>query len=151
MASDGSKDQGFFPPSRRTTYPHAHDNDFEAHTPQRTTTSNLEAQFSCQGPHSNHRTDEGMPAPTNEPHQGIENTYPQQQNNTYEQSQQYYAAMDPSAPPDSQAKTVFPPLPPRTTRKRFSKHIMIPSVIAVVMVVLIVTLIVCYVAGAFGG
>ena len=151
MASDGGIDQGFFPPSRRTTYPHAHDNDFEAYTPQRTTTSNLEAQVSHQYPHSNHPPNEIMSISTNEPYQGVENTYSQQPNNTYEQSQQYYAAMDPSGPPGSQAKTVFPPLPQRTPRKRFSKHIMIPAVIAVVVVVLVVTLIVCYVAGTFEG
>lgn len=150
MASDGSIDAGFYPPSRRITYPHAHDNDFEAYTPQRTTTSNLEAQFSPQDQQNDFRTNE-MPPPTNQPYQGLEGTYPQQSNNTYDQPQQYYAAMDPSAPQDSQAKTVFPPLPLRTIRKRFNKHIMIPSVIAVVLVVLVVTLIVCYVAGAFEG
>ena len=150
MASDGSIDQGFYPPSRRTTYPHAHDNDFEAYAPQRTTTNNLEAQNVFQDPHSDHRTHE-MPASINEPYQGLSTIYPQQQNNTYDQSQQYYAAMDPSAPAGSQASTVFPPLPPRTTGKRFNKHIMIPSVIAVFMVVLVVILIVCYVAGAFEG
>ena len=51
--------------------------------------------------------------------------------------------MDHAAQPDSQRKTVFPPLPSQR-RKRFNKHIIIPSALALAVCIVVVTLVVCY-------
>lgn len=146
MAPDGSE-QGFAPPARRTTYSQIHDNDFDAYAPKRTTTSNLEAQNPFHDPHG----DQHQYAPTKGQYQQPENTYSQHQNNTHDQSQQYYAAMNPSTQTGPQTKTIFPPLTPPRVRKRFNNSIIIPSAVAVAVCVLIVALVVCYVSGVFGG
>ncbi|KAG7005254.1 hypothetical protein G7Y79_00020g047820 [Physcia stellaris] len=140
--------QAFAPPSRRTTYSKLHDDDLDPHAPKRVTTSNLEAQNAFSHPHSDsgpQGISDPSIAPLHEP--GI--ALSQQESDGHFQSQQYYAVTDRSAKPAPQTKkTVFPPLRPR---RKFNKHIMIPSIVAVTTVIIIVTLVICYVAGAFGG
>ena len=141
-------DSAFAPPSRRTTYSNLRDNDFEARAPQRATTGNLEAQNPFADPHGNFEP-QGIPLSTVESFHEHSATRPQQRNDEHLQFQQTYAATDSSAQAaPGNSKTVFPPLVPR---RRFSKHIVIPSVIALMTVVIVVTLVICYVAGAFGG
>ena len=137
-------DSTFVPPSRRTTYSNVHDNELEARAPQRATTGNLEAQNPFSDPRGTFEPQE-IPASTIESFHEHSASRPQQ-------FQQNYVATDhpaQAAPGISNySKTAFPPLVPR---RRFNKHIMIPSVIALMTVVIVVTLVVCYVAGAFGG
>ena len=140
--------QAFAPPSRRTTYSKLHDDDFDPHAPKRVTTSNLEAQDAFSHPHSDSGP-QGISvrsiAPLHEPNIALS----QQGRDGHLESQHHYAATDRSANPAPQnTKTVFPPLRPR---RKFNKHIMIPSIIAVTTVIVVVTLVICYVAGAFGG
>ena len=141
-------DSAFAPPSRRTTYSNLHENDFEACAPQRATTGNLEAQNPFADPHGNFGP-QGIPISTSESLYEHSAVHSQQRDDERLQSQQTYAAPDSSAKTaPGNSKTVFhPPMP----RRRFNKHIMIPSIIALMTVIIIVTLVICYVAGAFGG
>lgn len=140
--------QAFAPPSRRTTYSKLHDNDFDPHAPKRVTTSNLEAQNPFPHPHSDSGP-QGTFVPSIERRDEASTTLSQQESDGNTQSQQYYATTDRSVNPAFQStKTVFPPLGPR---RKFNKHIMIPSIIAVMTLIVVVTLVICYVAGALGG
>ena len=141
-------DSAFAPPSRRKTYSSLHDNKFEARAPQRATTGNLEAQNPFSDPRSNFEP-QGNPISTIESFHEHSAARPQQWDAGHLQFQQNYVATDSSAQAaPGIPKTVFPPFVPR---RRFNKHIMIPSVIALMTVVIVLTLVICYVAGAFGG
>ncbi|CAF9928877.1 MAG: hypothetical protein HETSPECPRED_006965 [Heterodermia speciosa] len=141
-------DAAFAPPSRRTTYSKLQDNEFEPRASQRVTTGNLEAQNPFSDPHGSIEP-QGIPISTIESSDGHSAARPQKWDDGNQQFQQNYVAADSSAQAaPGISKTVFPPLVPR---RRFNKHIMIPSVIALMTLVIVVTLVICYVAGAFGG
>ena len=137
----------FAPPARRTTFTNRDDDQSEAQTPQRMTTGNLEAQNPFSDP-NNHLESNGIPNSPDPLSREPGGVPPPLQDDRFLQNQQYYARTDPSSQPAPESsRTVFPPILPR---RKFNKHIMIPSIIAVVTVILVVTLVVCYVAGAFG-